>query len=146
MVDITLLVESGMGLLVILTILIYFFFFSSKKKKVVKKSIKKEPQPKKNNDFKHLISIIKNKKSTTKELKEALELVIKYHGTIHKKLGLRTHPEFDIYMDIIFTICRHPNTSKDIIIMFDKELELKNPDYKPEINSALAKGLNSRGF
>jgi hypothetical protein len=48
-------------------------------------------------------------------------------------------------MDILFAICRHPNTNKDIIINFDKELEHLNPEYKKEINEAIAKGLNSRG-
>ena len=58
---------------------------------------------------------------------------------------MRAHPDFDIYMDILFTICRHPNTTKNLILDFDKELERLNPEYKPEINNALAKGLNSRG-
>jgi len=63
---------------------------------------------------------------------------------LHEKLGLRTHPDFDTYMDILFTICRHPNTNKDIIIKFDKELSRLNPEYKKEINEAITKGLNSR--
>jgi len=145
--DITLLIESAMGLLALLVILIVFLAATSKSK--VKKAIikpKKAVPKKANTDLQHLVSILKDKKSSTQELKNALELIIKYHGTIHKKLGLRVHPDFDIYMDILFTICRHPNTSKDIIIKFDIDLEKKNPEYKPEINSALSRGLNSRGF
>ncbi len=144
--EITLLIKSAMGLLVILIILIYLFFFSSKKKKVVKKVVKKESKPKVNYDLEHLRSIIKSKKSTSKELKDALDLILKYHGTIHKKLGVRVHPDFDIYMDVLFTLCRHPNTNTSLIINFDKELEKLNPEYKPEINDALSKGLNSRGM
>ena len=63
---------------------------------------------------------------------------------MHKKLGLRAHPDFDIYMDILFTICRHPNANKDLIIKFDRELEELNSEYKKEINDAITKGLNSR--
>ena len=146
--ELTLLIQSGMGLLVILGFLVFFLVISPNKKKKEAKKAKKvvqEQKAKPKTDLNFLRDIIKNKKSTTKELKEALELVIKHHGTIHKKLGLRAHPESDIYMDIIFTICRHPNTNKNIIVQFDKDLERKNPEYKKEINDALTKGLNSRG-
>ncbi|WP_415397001.1 hypothetical protein [Sulfurimonas sp. CS5] len=144
--EITLLLKSIMGLVVILAILIFLLFLSSKQKKeevaAKKATITDRKSPNINLDY--LRSIIKNKKSTTKELKEALELVIKHHGRVHEKLGLRAHPDFDIYMDILFTICRHPNTNKDIVIKFDKELGRLNPDYKKEINDAITKGLNSR--
>ncbi len=147
--DIVLLIKSGMGLIVILMLLVYLFFFSSKsskKKDVVKKTYTKKSPLKVNYDLVHLISIIKNKKSTKEELQKALDLIIKYHGTIHKKLGVRVHPDFDNYMDILFTLCRHPNVTTKLIIAFDKELEDRNPEYKPEINNALSKGLNSRGM
>jgi hypothetical protein len=147
--DLTLLIQSGMGLLVLLGLLVFILVLSSsKKKKEVQKSTKATQNkltPKPKTELNYLRDIIKNRKSTAAELKEALELVIKHHGTIHKKLGLRPHPESDIYMEIIFTICRHPNTNKDIILRFDKDLERKNPEYKKEINDALTKGLNSRG-
>lgn len=144
--EITLLLKSIMGLVVILAILIFLLFLSSKQKKedVAAKKATVTDRKDTNINLDHLRSIIKNKKSTTKELKEALELVIKHHGRVHEKLGLRAHPDFDIYMDILFTICRHPNTNKDIVIKFDKELGRLNPDYKKEINDAITKGLNSR--
>ena len=147
--DIVLLIKSGMGLILILMLLVYLLFFSlksSKKKEFVKKTYTKKSPPKINYELTYLIAIIKNKKSTTEELQKALDLIIKYHGTIHKKLGVRVHPDFDNYMDIIFTLCRHPNVTTKLIITFDKELEDRNPAYKPEINSALSKGLNSRGM
>jgi hypothetical protein len=74
-----------------------------------------------------------------------LDLILKHHGNISKKLGARPHPDFDKYMWVIIAICRHPSTNKDIIINFDKALTKQNPDYKAEINEAVAKGLNSRG-
>lgn len=146
--DIALLIQSGVGLLVILVLLVAFMNLNSKDstKKIISKKSTSPQKQKINTDLAHLKSIIKKRKSSSKELKEALELIIKYHGTIHKKLGMRTHPEFDIYMDILITICRHPNTNKDLILNFDKELERLNPEYKPEINNAIAKGLNSRGL
>ena len=148
--EIALLMQSAMGLLVVLGALVLFLIVLPKSKpKEVKKSKKVVVQKKKvetKKDINHLRDIIKNRKSTTEELQEAVELVMKYHGTIHKKLGLRPHPESQVYMDIVFNICRHPNTNKDIIIKFDKELEKLNPDYKKEINDAMTRGLNSRGF
>ena len=145
--ELTVLIQSAMGLLVILSLLVFFLVISpKKKKKKVQKEKKVVQKTKPKTDLNSLRDIVKDKKSTTQELKEALELVIKYHGTIHKKLGLRPHPESDIYMDMVFSICRHPNTNKDIILKFDKDLERLNPEYKKEINDFITKGLNSRGI
>jgi hypothetical protein len=143
--EITLLLKSIVGLVVVLAILIFLLFLPTKKKKK-KKVVKKSTSSKAslNTDLEHLRSIIKKKRTTTKELSDTLELILKHHGRVHEKLGLRTHPDFDTYMDILFTICRHPNTNKDIIIKFDKELSRLNPEYKKEINEAITKGLNSR--
>jgi len=153
-------IKAIIGLIVVLAILIFLLFLEpSKEEKIqqksapvaeVKKEIeekpKKEEEPSVNTDLFHLVNVIKNKRSNADTLSEALELIIKHHGKVHKKLGLRPHPDFDTYIDILFTICRHPNANKDMIIIFDRELERLNPDYKKEINEAIAKGLNSRGF
>jgi hypothetical protein len=146
--EITLLLKSIMGLVVILTILIFLLFLMSDKKKEKGKQTSKSISPHEkqtlSTDLNFLRSIIKRKETTAKELKETLDLIIKHHGTVHKKLGLRAHPDFDIYTDILFTVCRHPNTNKDILINFDRELERLNPEYKKEKNDAITKGLNSR--
>ncbi|MEA3331392.1 MAG: hypothetical protein U9Q29_06835 [Campylobacterota bacterium] len=151
--EITLLIKSIMGLVVILGLLVFLLFLPSRKKKKIsvasKKVSKTSESPQKNrieSGLNSLFAIIKDRKTTTLKLKEALDLVIKHHGVVHKKLGLRPHPDFDLYMDILFTICRHPNTSKDLIVKFDRELERLNPEYKKEINDAISKGLNSRGI
>lgn len=147
--EITLLIKSVMGLVVVLAILIFLLFYSSgaKKKKAIQKSSKKVGSDikKEKMNLMTLRATIKNKKTSSKELKETLDLVLKHYGVIHKKMGVRSHPDFDIYMDILFTICRHPNTSKSIILDFDKELARLNPEYKSQINDAITKGLNSRG-
>lgn len=147
--DITLLIQSAMGLIVLLAILIFLLFFSSSAKTKTKQSAKNGTQAKQKEktktDLASLKAIIKNKTSSTSQLKEALDLVLKHHGQIHGKLGLRPHPDFDDYMDILFTICRHKNTDKSIILKFDKELAKLNPEYKSNINDAITKGLNSRG-
>ncbi len=148
--EITLLVKSILGLVVVLGLLIFLLILPGKTKKTQKKPEEKtlktpatkELEP----TLEDLRKVIKNKKSTEAELKEALETVIKKYGKVHKKLGLRAHPDFDIYMDMLFTICRHPNTNKDIIVQFDRDLGRLNPEYKKEINEAITKGLNSRGI
>jgi len=142
--ELTLLIQSAMGLLVVLGLLVFILILApkSKKKEVVKKVVQEQKvKPKKDLEF--LRTIIKNRKSTAEELKEALDLVLKYHGTIHKKLGLRPHPESQIYMDILFSVCRHPNANKDIIVNFDKKLGKLNPDYKKDLHDAMMRGLNS---
>ena len=157
--EIALLIKSIIGLVFILGFLIFVLILPSKKQKEIqrKKEIQRQESIKKakeknalenegmKTDLTSLREVIKNKKSDESTLKEALEMVIKYHGTINKKLGVRTHPDFEIYKDILFTICRHPNTNKHLIINFDKELGKLNPSYKAEINDALTRGLNSRG-
>ncbi|MDQ7043006.1 MAG: hypothetical protein Q9M40_01765 [Sulfurimonas sp.] len=145
--EITLLVKSFVGLVVILFFLIMFLLYTPNKKKTAKKLQK--PQKQRHSDYKtleELLEVIKNKSSSTEELAVALDLVMKYHGSIHPKLGIRSHPDFDIYSEILLRICRHPNINKDILLKFNRELEAKNPEYKREINDAVTKGLNSRGF
>ncbi len=145
--ELTLLIKSFTGLVIILAGLMFLLFYSSKSKKVKNKPIKKSINIKKQDtDLNSLREIIKNRKTTSKKLKEALDLVLKYHGQIHEKLGIRAHPDFDIYMEILIIICRHPNTNKNIIIDFDKKLAKLNPQYKSDINDAITKGLNSRGI
>jgi len=148
--DVMLLLKSIAGLTFLLGFLIFLFLYSSRTQKAAKKvgtkrSYTKATPPKEPTDFDSLAKIIRNKKSTADELQHALELLIKYHGTIPKKLGIRVHPEFYKYSEIMLRLCRHPNTNKELIINFDRELEKKNPEYVKEINDALTKGLNSRG-
>ncbi len=146
--DITLLVQSVLGLLAILAILIFLFLLQSKKKTVkipVNKKSTVADKKEESTDLQTLVAIVKRKKSTAKELKDALDMIIKHHGTVHKKLGVRAHPDFDIYADILFTICRHPNVNKNIIVSFDNALAKLNPEYKKEINDSITKGLSSRG-
>jgi len=144
--ELTLLIQSAMGLLVVLGLLVFVLVLAPKsKKKEVAKKVVREQKAKPKTDLEFLRTIVKNRKSTAQELKDALDLVLKYHGTIHKKLGLRPHPESQVYMDILFSICRHPNANKDIIVNFDKELGRLNPDYKKDLHDAMMRGLNSRG-
>ncbi len=147
--EVTLVIKSILGLVVVLGLLLVLLLSSKKKKKsvVLKKQLKDTPQSSDiKTDLPTLLKIIKDKKSSAEELKVALDLVLKHHGVVHKKLGLRAHPDFDIYMDILFTICRHPHTNKNLIVNFDSALEKLNPEYKKEINDSITKGLNSRGI
>ncbi|MDD5400626.1 MAG: hypothetical protein PHQ93_05495 [Sulfurimonas sp.] len=141
-----LIIKSIMGLVAILAVLIFFLFFESGRRSKAQKKLDddnavEEIKP----DLISLKNIIKNKKTDEKRLGETLDLIIKYYGVIDKKAGIRPHPNFDIYADILSTICKHPNTNKNIIIKFDRELEKLNTEYKKEINEAIARGLNSRG-
>lgn len=145
-----LIVKSIMGLIVILALLIFLLFLEpvkepqSEKNMPAAKAEVQEVASSMKTDLDSLVKVIKNKKSTAEELAEALDLIIKHHGTVHTKLGVRPHPDFDIYADILFTMCRHRNVNKDLVVKFDRELEKLNPEYKQDINDAMTKGLNSR--
>ncbi len=146
--DIVLLIKSIAGLSGVLGLLIFLYLYLSHGKKQQKKKTSKktqhirEVQP----DLNTLLEIIKDKKSTTLELEEAVDLIIKYYGKIPKKLGIRAHPKFEIYSELILRICHHPNTTKEIILKLDRELERLNPEYKMELEDSLTKGLNTRGI
>ena len=142
--EITLLFKFFIGLLLLLALLLYFLLFKRKKKSLSKKSTT-SPQRKNTPSFEALISVIKNKNATREELFSAVEDILKYYGTIHPKLGMRSHPDFDKYGLIILKLCHHPHTDKKIILKFDKELRAKNPEYAHEINDFLTKGLDTRG-
>jgi len=143
--ELTLLLKSFFGLVSLLAILIFFLIYSPKKKKIVqdKEIVPVVEKPK--IDLASLLLVIQNKQSTTLELQNALDMILKYHGTIHPKLGIRAHPEFQAYSEVLLRICRHKNTNKNLILKFNRELERLNPEYKREINDSLTKGLNSRG-
>ncbi len=147
--DIIFLLKSGLGLIATLGILVFLLILPANKRQKQNKAkpqkeheeVKKEKLP---IDLKELIKIVKNKDIDSTKLKETLDTILKYHGKIPHKLGARTNPAFSIYEDIIFTICRHPNTTADIILTFNTGLEKLNEEYKPQINDALSRGLNSR--
>ena len=132
--DVTWLIVLGFVLVLILALLVFLFFSSLKKKSLDAREQKHE----KILDLKALRAIIKDEKKSSKELKEALDLVLQNYAEIEHNL--------DIYQEIVFNICLHPNTNKNIILNFDRELRRVNPQYKTEINEALTKGLNSRGI
>lgn len=136
--EITLLFKSFMGLVGLLLLLIIFLFYSPKKLKVKKRAQVVENKHDDYQTLDELLGVIKNKKSTTDELKNALDLVMKYHDKIH--------PDFNIYGEMLLRVCRHPNINKDILLKFNRELEKRNEGYKREINDAVTIGLDSRGF
>ncbi|MDO8454015.1 MAG: hypothetical protein Q7S59_05545 [Sulfurimonas sp.] len=140
--DIVFLLEVGFGLTVVLGLLIFLLVsIRSKSVQINNKAEKKESEL----DLQSLKAIIEDERTTSKGLKEALDSVIKYYGVIDEKGEVKTYRLFDTYLKIIFSICLHPNTNKDLIINFERELRRLNPDYTTEIEDALIKGLNSRG-
>lgn len=148
--DIVLIVKAIVGLVALLGILVSLLIYTSqsrenkrekkREKKRVKSPLKEEIT------LESLRKIIKNRNTTEEGLSRALSKVIEKFGTITPKLGTRTHPDFDIYAEMLIVACHHPQTNKDIIIKFEKALQKRNANYSKEINDALAKGLNSRGI
>jgi len=138
-------IQSVLGFLAILIIIGFILFYNPNRKVKVKKKqkIKKNKVTK---DFLYLKSIIKNRETSTKELKDTLNKVINEYGKIPPKNGrsLTTNDDFLQYVDIIFALTRHPNVTKEIILDFDKRLGQKNPEYSKDISDAIMKGLSTR--
>jgi len=147
--DITLIIKSIIGLVVILGILMFILLYKPKDKKAknVKKTVLKSKSMKQKNDtldLQTLRAIIKSRNSTTKDLEAAVDGVLKNYATIPAKLGIRIHPDFDIYSEMLFMLSKHKSANKNIILKFNRGLEKQNPQYKLEINDAVSRGLNAR--
>jgi len=130
-----------------LMILVIYVLLSGKKKEPIKKPTTQNKAEKKHRDrsMKALKTIIKDKNTSAEELSSVLDLIIKYHGDIPTEHVGKKGTSFDPYIDILFTICRHPNTNKKIITNFDSALSKKNPNFAFGISDAVSKGLASRG-
>ena len=149
--DIELIIKSVVGLIVLLTVLVIVFILPArakkKKKAQAKKSVKKVVEEKeKVLPFDELRAIVRRKSSTTEDLQKAVDQIVEHYSKIHPKMGIRSHPEFDKYVDLIVHLVRHRNTNKDLILKLDRALVKNNPDYKAELNDTLTKALNSRGI
>ncbi len=149
--NIEIVIESVVGLVVLLTLLIVLFLvpWKRKKKKLhTKKSQGKEATQRKREEvlpFDELRAVVRRRSSSSEDLEMAIDQVIKHYAKIHPKLGIRNHPDFDKYVDLIVHLVRHKNTNKDLIIKLDKALTHENPQYKAELNDTLTKALNSLG-
>jgi len=148
--DVVVLIKSIIGLVVILLVLVFLFVYLPRDthKQSVKKSAKNKAdtqQKKQVPTFEALFRVIKNQNTPTSQLKEALDTIIQEYGTIPPKMGMRIHPDFYKYSEILLRICRHKQTNKDIIIGFYKALLTRNPSYAKEIDDSLTKGLHSLG-
>ena len=137
------------GLFAILVLLIFIFVLPARKKranKSQKRTQSKQGQAKSEQkySFEELEQIIKDPASTTEQLQFAVDQIVRYYRIIPPKIGIRPHPDFKRYKNLIMYLVRHKNTHKDIILQLDSALLKENPSYKEELDAALNKALNSR--
>ena len=135
------------AMVMILGILIFLYVYRPSQKKTlhVKSEKAQESESSQIPSFKKLLDIVKNNTTSDVELRNAAELIIKHYGTIKPKHGVAPDKDFKRYAEVIFAIARHPNTDKDIVLMFDRELTKRNPSYTREIDEMLNRGLSARG-
>lgn len=82
-------------------------------------------------------AVILDRASSKAELAGAVEAIAKHYGKIYATTLAR-------YTRIIVTLCRHPRTDKQIVLLLDRALQAQNPGLKHELELALQKGLSSR--
>lgn len=92
--------------------------------------------------YQELKAILKNKNSSYEALEDAIENIVKYYGDIEPKVGGHQSKDFDRYVELIFIICKHPNTDKNLILNFERDLARTNPQYKKDLDQAVTKGLS----
>ena len=144
----TILLIIGVLMIVLAILVVIMLFVDNDKTSTVSKAKKTNTFSKVNKgarSFDELRKIVKNSSTSKEELNSAIDEIIKYYPNIHPKLGIRVHPEFELYSETMLYLCRAKNTSKDIILKLDKALIDRNPSYKSELEDALKKGLNSLG-
>lgn len=141
--DLFFIIKALVGLIFLLGILVSLLLYKPRKKK--EKEIAQKVE-KKDSDytFEELIRFIRNRDTSTDKLQWALDTIVKYHGNIDPKKNGHVSDDFYHYSEIIIRICRHPNTTKSLIIRFDKAIRDLNPSYSKDLNDSLTKGLNSR--
>lgn len=141
--DLFFIIKALVGLIFLLGILVSLLLYKPSKQR---KKEKVQETEKKDSDytFEELIRFIRNRETSADKLQWALNMIVKYYGTIEPKKNGQVSDDFYHYSEIIIRICRHPNTSKSIIISFDKAMRELNPSYAKELNDSLTKGLNSR--
>ena len=94
--------------------------------------------------FAELKSIMKNKDASYEALQKAIDGIVEYYGDIEPKVAGRQAKDFDRYMELIFIICKHPNTDKKLVLSFERDLARLNPQYKRDLDHAVTKGLSFR--
>ena len=131
--NITSLVIPFIFLVLLLGVLIVFLFMAAKKKKM--KTHKSNKIKVKSTTLHGLRDKLKNKELGAENLKKTLDSVIQDYGHIE---------DFELYVDIIFLMTGHPNTSKEIILSFEKDLSKLNPSYASSISKNVMNGLSLR--
>jgi hypothetical protein len=140
-------------LLFLIPLLLSYLVYPAEKDSVV---IKQDDTPKKDEkpvvdknkklSFEEIRVLFAHSQSSKAELKEAIEQLIRYHGKIHAKLGDLVHPDFKRYLELIISLCKNPQADKELIVSLDQKLRIKNPKYGLEIDEAVNKGIEARGF
>ncbi|WP_428738620.1 hypothetical protein [Sulfurimonas sp.] len=140
--DLIFIIKVLVGLIFLLGILVSLLLYKPHKQQK-EQEIKVE---KKDSDytFEELIRFIRNRETSTEKLQWALDVIVKYHGMIEPKKNGHVSDNFYHYSEIIVRICRHPNTTKSLIVRFEKSMRDMNPSYAKELGDSLTKGLNSR--
>lgn len=136
-----LMIKIILVLILILSVLIVVLFLNQRDKKV-KTNQKGADEC---ITFECLVNNLKDKRSTKAKLDTTIELLLKHHGNIPPKVGTKTDVDFEKYKEIFVLLCTHQNATTTMILGFDKELTRLNPEYKKDINDAIAKGLKARG-
>ena len=134
---------------IVLVLLTFLYIYRPAKKKALERQKKRIDTVEKRREeipsFHKLVDLIKSKATTTEELDAAVKTLLKYYGKIKPKNGIAPSKDFKRYAEVIYAVARHPNTNKDIVLFFDRELNRLNPDYAREIDEMLNRGLSARG-
>ena len=137
--------------LLLIPLLVSYWFYPDEKveqelpvKK--KKTEKKEIDKTKPLSFEEITSIFGSSDSSKEEFIEAIEQLIRHHGKIQAKLGDLVHPDFKRYQALIITLCKNKRADKDVIVALNHKLRALNTKYGYEIDEAVVKGIEGRGF
>ncbi len=151
MTESTLYTILGILSLLLIPLLASYWVYPDEKIKKVNPVKKKKPETKavdRNGPlgFEEITTIFGSSESSKEDFLEAIEQLVRHHGKIQAKLGDLPHPDFKRYQALIITLCKNRKADKDVIVALNHKLRALNTRYGYEIDEAVAKGIEGRGF
>jgi hypothetical protein len=139
--DLFLLLVALMGLLILVVILYVVTGRNKVPAKVSDTPVKAAQPPKKRAPSRLTLdgaeAIILDRGSSREDLAAAVDAISRNYAQVHATTLSR-------YSRIIVSLCRHPQTNKDLVVQLDRALQKESPNLHQELEAALKKGLNSR--
>ena len=119
-------------ILIVVTVVVF------KKSKPQKCAINPESKPEKEMSLEMLLKTVKSSKSDLTAIEKALSVMVQKFPFPENENKANPHFEF------VYFFAKNPITSAKLIVKMQKDLSLKNPKYKKQIEDFQMRGVEAR--